>query len=451
MSLFRRSRSAFTLIELLVVIAIIAILIGLLLPAVQKVREAAARTQCTNNLKQMGLAVHNYAGTYNNALPALTSDQAKPKYGAYNGGILFTLLPFIEQQVLNQSGTTFNPQAVWSAPIPPSSNSTLAANNLPLQSQPVKVYVCPADATVLNGLSSAQTQTAATSGIYPWAASSYSANYQLFGTVNNIDPQGVTNTVGINNSFGPTFNIGNIPDGSSNTLMFGEQFSACNYPFSGNPTNNILAGTLWAYPGIGNYGGSQYANGAANGNRPPTGVVPDPLQPSIFNSSGPGGGSNSLNWAPVFANANAVYGFTTSAPVPATGGMGATNTGSIYQYNNQYGNPPAGAPAGYQQITATTPGNTGGSPNNFSPAWNARGPILNGGGPGGALAYWDAPPQQGATQSFCDKSRLQSFHTANVVCCMGDGSVRTVSTQITQPTWYSAISPADGVPLGADW
>src|SRR5579872_2615448 len=109
MRLPRRSRPAFTLIELLVVIAIIAVLIGLLLPAVQKVREAAARTQCENNLKQICLAVHNYASAYNNTLPALTSDVARPKYGAYNGGILATILPFVEQNVLYQNMITYTP------------------------------------------------------------------------------------------------------------------------------------------------------------------------------------------------------------------------------------------------------------------------------------------------------------------------------------------------------
>ena len=99
-----RCRKGFTLIELLVVIAIIAILIGLLVPAVQKVREAAARAQCTNNLKQLGLALHNFHDTYKGFPPA---EQDLPRYtGGPNPPKLSWvpyLLPYFEQGNLQKT------------------------------------------------------------------------------------------------------------------------------------------------------------------------------------------------------------------------------------------------------------------------------------------------------------------------------------------------------------
>src|SRR5262245_49637386 len=101
-------RRGFTLIELLVVIALIAVLIGLLLPAVQKVREAANRTKCANNLKQWGLALHNYEGTYRQFPTPSTSFATPPAPALPTGvslpGLFFHVLPFIEQESLYAAG-----------------------------------------------------------------------------------------------------------------------------------------------------------------------------------------------------------------------------------------------------------------------------------------------------------------------------------------------------------
>src|SRR3954447_24995498 len=148
----RRRRTGFTLIELLVVIAIIAILIALLLPAVQQAREAARRTQCRNNLKQMGLAMHNYHDVFNCFPPGYLGYPAAAGQDcsavrntapfAQGWGWGTYLLPYLDQAPLYNSLNPGQKQAVCDN----ASGPALNAGNPVLQRQLLPVYVCPSAA-----------------------------------------------------------------------------------------------------------------------------------------------------------------------------------------------------------------------------------------------------------------------------------------------------------------
>jgi prepilin-type N-terminal cleavage/methylation domain-containing protein/prepilin-type processing-associated H-X9-DG protein len=208
-------RNGFTLIELLVVIAIIAILIGLLLPAVQKVRDAAARMSCQNNLKQLGLAAQNYHGAFDKFPPGVNLPSGY-KYAdgstappAPLPGVAFSLfealLPFVEQDNIYKS-MNFTGK----------SNSQYNVGNCDSQTAPgatiVKTYLCPADIGV------AQTNYTSGGKTFYFGANSYGGNA---GTVAFYTDSMTRDGIFFINS---TVRIADIRDGTSNTLMFGERF-----------------------------------------------------------------------------------------------------------------------------------------------------------------------------------------------------------------------------------
>jgi prepilin-type N-terminal cleavage/methylation domain-containing protein/prepilin-type processing-associated H-X9-DG protein len=228
----RRSRHGFTLIELLVVIAIIAILIGLLLPAVQKVREAAARSSCQNNLKQIGLAVHNYHDSVGTFPPLRVTNRTVTWF--------VLIMPFLEQDNLRRLWTPTSDYA--------------AAVNAPGRATAVKTFFCPSRRSAGDGVQSESVQVYPADSTPPPTFSAVGALDARFGPANSPtgalgDYAGCVGTVNnyptaptdiswastrangaliqgqapVGGSFKGLTTFNSITDGTSNTFLAGEK------------------------------------------------------------------------------------------------------------------------------------------------------------------------------------------------------------------------------------
>jgi prepilin-type N-terminal cleavage/methylation domain-containing protein len=337
-------RCAFTLIELLVVIAIIGILIGLLVPAVQQVRESANRATCENNIKQIGLAVHDYEATYKRVPNAWLQQWNGFGADGTNFGpnspnrdvttFWHVIMPFLEQAPLYRLGTNANPVVAGFSMRTWPNMPTVGGVSVP-------IYLCPSDSGPLYASNPpfdiSYAFNAQTTPPTEPALSNYADNVMVF------DPS-------VNRSL-----LNAMRDGTSNTVIVAHRLRWCD------------ASVVWGGPNQGAYTG----------------------------------------WA-------------------------------IHQF--QTGNTRDSAVMGMPTYNAlrgrnVTRQNEFGVPSQRMDFWESS-----------AVAFYANP-----VPGYCQPHVPTSPHVAVMICGLGDGSARTVSTSISGTTWRNACIPDDGHPLGTDW